>query len=90
MHFFFFAVPGEFGCAGDAVGTVGAQAVSVGATEFFRGLGVVTAKSAALLLVSSLASSAVGHPAGIERRSAMPEVSAGAGVPERRSVRSSS
>ena len=55
--------------------------VSVGVTEFALGFGVVTEKSLALLFVSSPASSMVGQPAWIDRRRAMPEVRAGAGVP---------
>ena len=81
LHFLFFAAPGAFGWAGGPGGAVAAHTISVGATEFFRGFGVVTAKSAALLSVSSPGSSDVGQPAAIERRSAIPELSAAAGVP---------
>ena len=50
-----------------------------GATEFGRGLGVVIAKSAALLLVSSPRRERSGHAGDIERRSAIPELRAKAG-----------
>ena len=43
------------------------QAVSVGGVEFGRGVRGVGEKSALLSLVSSAASSRVGHPAAIER-----------------------
>jgi hypothetical protein len=84
LHFFF---DGE-GAAG-LVGVGGAgpppppgmHGVSVGVTEFERGLGVVSEKSTELLFVSSPGSSMVAHPDAMDRRSAMPEVSAAAGVP---------
>ena len=57
------------------------QGISVGVTEFERGVGVVSEKSTELLFVSSPGSSMVEQPGAIERRSAMPETSAAAGVP---------
>jgi hypothetical protein len=79
LHFFFFGVDGPVPVGG--VGPDEAHVVSVGATALLRGFGEVGEKSAALLFVSSLASSAVGQPGAIDLRSAMPEDRAAAGVP---------